>query len=211
MTQTPQDKLPDEDVKRIRDRLDELSVDPYAVLGCPRIGIDEEANQHVRDLYEQFPDRFYVEIAREPEGTNERRALLLSEVLERFHGQYVPDLAKRPEGLGGVVGIAAPECSFRGKVVAGLSLLPDDMVDQAFQDMTSAQMLAYADSLERCAREAIQQANDPKDREAMERALSGETSSDEAAHHIREYWWINRACRWLRFWGNEGFSMWAWY
>lgn len=194
-----------------RDRLDELSVNPFDVLGCPRVGIDVEATEYLRSLYQAHPDRFFRVIVKEPEGTEERRSLLWSEVLEDNHGRHVPDLAKHPDGIGSVVGMAAPECSFRGKMVAYMDIISEDLRSQAFQDMGPAQMLEYADDLERQARQSIEQAANPADKPVMAAALEGQFPAELDDPAIEEYVLVHDACRWLRFWAGKGFSMWAWY
>lgn len=207
---TPRNQLPVDEAERIEARLDEISMSPYEAMGCPRIGIDSEATEYMRSLYGEHPDKFYVVVAREPEGTTEKRSMLWGEVLKEYHGQYVPELAKEPDGMGHVTGVAAPLASYRGKMVSYLSILPDSERDRAFTDMTAKQMLSYADDLESRAREAIGQAVDPADREKMLAALEGK-SQDLTADHLRDYHVIHTACRWLRFWGGKGFDMWAWY
>lgn len=212
LTRVPPEELSPDKARETRERLDEISLSPYEAIGCPRIGIDEEATAYLRSLYQENPHQFYVEIAKEPEGTFERRALLWDEVLRDNHGQYVPDLAKEADGIGAVTGVAAPAVSYRGKLMGYVSVLPDELRDRAYTDMTAKQMLDYADQLERCAEKAISQAVSEGDRAKMKEALVGRiTEQDLRLDHIAEYHTIHTACRWLRFWGNKGFDMWAWY
>lgn len=192
-----------EEERAVRHRLlDELQwLNPFEVMGCPIVGVDEEATQAVRKDFEENEEdyaRAFPGVARED---------LWGLVLARAHGSYMVELAKEPDGLGYVTGIAAPAYSYRGKMVACLDILPPDVAEQAYEDMTSEQMLEYADTLTRWAEEAIQQAAEPADAELMRRALNGE---DLTSRPGRDFLVIHTACRWLRFWGSRGFSMWAW-
>jgi hypothetical protein len=192
------------EARAVRHRLlDELQwLSPFEVMGCPIVGVDEEATQLLRKFFEENEEGFakrHPDVARED---------LWRFVLDRARGHYMAELAKEPDGLGGIVGIAAPVHSYRGKMVACLDILPPDVAERAYEDMTSEQMLEYADTLNGWAEEAIQQAADPAEAALMRRHLRGENA--ESDKHMHEFWVVHTACRWLRFWGSRGFSMWCW-
>lgn len=209
----PENESEEARLLRVR-RVDELQWDntsPFAIMGCPVIGVDEVATQFLRKDFDERRE-WYAKTFDVPADE------LWDAVLKRKTGQYVPDLAKEPEGLGAIVGIAAPIFSYRGKAVAGLEFLPPEVADRAFEDMTSEQMLEYADTLTKWAEEAIKQAVDPTEAEWMRITLADEamdlSEPEDLPPNVKavryDFWVVRTACTWLRYWGSRGFSMWAW-
>lgn len=195
----PKTETAEEQTLRIRLLEDLRWVSPWEVLECPRIGVDEEATQMLRKDFDARPEAYETQFPEVP------RDKLWKAVLKHQHGLYVPELAKNRDGLGAITGIAAPPHSYRGAMVTHLEILPPEVSVQAYEDMTPEQMLKYADELQACAERAIQQATDPDLADLMRRTLN-----EELEDGVHDFWVVRTACRWLRFWGSRGFSMWAW-
>lgn len=194
--------------------LDEISLSPFEAIGCPMIGRDEVATAWLRNKYVEKPEMFVEYL--EPTGTNTRR-LTWPEAFEKSKGQYVAELANDQEGLGSVTGLLAEETSFRGKLVGYCQdIIGDKLSSEAYTDMSSERMMSYADDIENAAKRSANKLPEEYKQTALG-ILSGELlhseRGDEYAddHFMLNYVTIFMACKWLRYWGNKGFSMWAWY
>lgn len=220
------DKLILMELEEVRDRLEDeenaLEISPCAVLGCPRVGFDQEATDFVTQAYSEFE---------QPESLEAYPTL--ESWLKANHGKYVPELAKNSDGFGKVTGIASGPESFRGKVVGyAMDLVGDNLAERAYQDMDPDEMAVYADALEAKVN-AWEQENEKEIEYFTEEGPTGETQfqKDRVANFPKKsqqewgaaldrrqevYGLVNLAgnCRdavtWLRFWAKHGFSMHAW-
>jgi hypothetical protein len=190
-----------DELVRVRAAKDKVTLSHYAVLDCPRIGIDPEATEWARQFYSDV-------FARRP------NAPTLEAFLAEEHGKYVPDLAKNPEGLGKVTGIGAGPESFRGKIIGYAdAVIGEQLAHRAYQDMDPDEMEDYADELE-AAVEGWRNENEEKINRYMD--LIGRLETDHKADSdVGEALDIcddvANAVTWLRFWAGHGFSMHAWY
>lgn len=185
-------------------RLDEISESAYAVIGSPRVGIDEEATRWFKEkIYEPNYERAKEEQARvvKTENTWDRRNVEFiahwlrpfEEVLKDSTGNWVPDLAKSKEGHATITGMMTSPIDFRGKVIGRLDWLSEHSQNEAYEDHSAEDAILYADRLEEELNEHLKAKPD---------ALKDEESD---ARYVRD------AVSWLRFWGKNGFGFHAWY
>jgi hypothetical protein len=170
--------------------LEGLGVTVGEVLGAPRIGHDERADEWFRkEVYEGHRERI---ASMPPEHLDEEYAAHwsrpLEELLKENEGKYVLELAEERGGEARVSGMLASSVDFRGKIVARCPLISRELQERAYEDQSPEQMLEYARELEE---------------EIEGRDFRGEEA--EWASALRD------GIAWLRFWGERGFGFWAWY
>jgi hypothetical protein len=128
---------------------EEISMSCYEAVGAPQVGIDEEATEWYRkNNYE--PAQADAK-AGKLEGRPEMRDFWLQpfeKCLEEHKGQYVMELAEQQGGEAAVTGIAVQSIDFRGKVMRYIEGLDEDLVNEAWEDHTAEECLAYAKKLE---------------------------------------------------------------
>ena len=219
------DKLVLSELKEALDRLEdeenELEISPYAVLGCLRVGVDQEATDYLSEQYKLLA---------------EQRAFFatyptVESFLKANHGKYVADLAKNREGLGRITGLLTGAESFRGKVIGyAEEIIGNGLAEQAYKDMDPDEMESYADDIEEAVKNWEQENEEdikyftvesPTNETQFERDRRNEEKSaygpeiDQRRHKIEELVALAEDCRgaviWLRFWAKHGFSMHAWY
>jgi len=182
---------------RLEDELDRHEVNPMAILEAPRVGIDPEATEYLREEHA----RYFCEGEQSWE-----------DCLAENHGKYVPALAKKTAGLGAVTGIATSSTSFRGKVIGyAQEIIGVRLAEQAYTDMEPDAMLDYADELEDAVRGW---AEEEGTQVQTWLALDNETLRKEPAdvpHQVWDAWYVLRGAEWLRFWAEHDFSLRAWY
>lgn len=182
---------------RLEDELDLLEVNPMEILEAPRVGIDPEATEYLREEHTQY--------FREGEQSWE-------DCLAENHGKYVVELAKTPAGLGAVTGIAASSVSFRGKVVAhAQDVIGERLAERAFTDMEPDAMLDYADELEAAVADWVGEQPTLAAWLKMTRAELQELEHPPISPLFWEAWNVLRGAEWLRFWANREFSVHAWF
>lgn len=182
---------------------DRITISPYAVLECPRVGIDEEATKWAREFY-----AWLQEGGRLTEEETEE-AFLTAE-----HGKYVPELAKNREGIGKIIGIASGPESFRGKVIGyAADIIGQELAQKAYEDMDPDEMQDYANALE-AGVAGWREDNEAEIEDYL--SLSGNPDTKDKAN--RDIGYALATCEavlsavvWLRFWAKHGFSMQAWY
>lgn len=193
----------EEKLARLEDVENDLEISPYAVLGCPRVGIDDDATKYVVDMYN------------DPDGHRVRDVYPTLEIaLAKMHGKYIAELAKNTEGIGRITGMLTGPESFRGKIVAyARDIIGDNLADRAYQDMDPDDMEDYADALA----EAVESwRNDNEEKINLYMDLIGRLETDHSAdpdvgQAIDTCHDIGHAVTWLRFWAKHEFSMHAWY
>lgn len=212
----------EETLSRLEDEENALEISPCAVLGCPRVGFDQEATDFVTKAYGEF--EFPETLEAYP---------TLESWLKANHGKYVPELSKNPGGFGKARGVAAGPESFRGKIVGyAMDIVGDSLAERAYQDMDPDEMAVYADAIEERVNE-WEQENEKEIEYFTKEGPTGETQfqKDRVANFPKKsqqewgaaldrrqevYGLVNLAgnCRdavtWLRFWAKHGFSMHAW-
>ena len=178
--------------------LEQVSVSPYAVIGAPRVGIDETATRWFR-MNVFTPAQ--VQVAEEQQkpkapttgAWDDRNQAFIDywarpfeQVLAHERGKYVVELATEQAGVAAITGMLCGSLDFRGKVVASAECLSDDLTNEAFDDHTAEQAIDYADRLDD-ALIAVR---------------------DEQLEELPD---LRAAVRWLRYWGERGFGFSAWY
>ena len=189
---------------RLAKELEEVSVSAFEVIGCPRVGIDEEAttwwdeNVYAPSIEKAKKIRAESPYAGPPESEwrEHQRATdkeyakywlddsTRADCLEKAKGRYVTNLAKVSKGKASVSGIMCSDLDFRGKMMRYVEGLDDDLVNEAWEDHTADECVDYANRLE----------------EAKKDIRGGD--------NLRT---LESAIKWLRFWGNRGFGYSAWY
>jgi hypothetical protein len=193
-----------ETLDRLEDKENELEINPFAVLDCPRVGIDPEATAYVVKQYSEYGRPEFLE-----------RYPTLESWLKANHGKYVPELAKNKDGLGKITGIVTGPESFRGKVIGyAEKIIGQKLAEQAYQDMDPEEMESYANALE----QKVQDWRDENET-AIDYYMDkiggcvndGPYEDPEMRDLLDSTWDCENAVTWLRFWAKHGFSMHAWY
>lgn len=207
-----------ETLHRLENEENALEISPCAVLGCPRVGTDQEATDFVTEQYNKIERPEFFEAYP-----------TLESWLKANHGKYVADLAKNREGFGRITGMLTGPESFRGKVIGyAQEIIGNRLAEQAYEDMDPDEMESYADALE----EAVKNWEQENEKEITYYTVAGPTN--ETQYQIDKTWgraiepkftarWreveelvesaedCRAAVTWLRFWAKHGFSMHAWY
>lgn len=170
-------------------------ITPMQTMGCPRIGIDNEATEWAENYYKEIQEK---------KGTNELNQDRLEQFfaeyptvedyIEKQQGCYVAELAKNKDGLGSITGIAVGPESFRGKVLRYIEWLPEELVDEAYDDHEPNDLEEYGNRLLAAAR----------DKEIQLEGVTEEGLKEEIET-------VKAAGSWCVFWGENGHGMHAWY
>lgn len=162
-----------------------ISVHAFDVIGAPRLGHDEKAdNWFFENVYKPNHEEA---ISRDGSGLTGWAALWskpFDAIVEKYKGQYILEAAEEEGGCAAVSGMLCSAADFRGKMLRFCEGLPSELVDESYEDHTGEQSLEYADRLER----AIALVEDEEGRGTVRDAVA-----------------------WLRFWGSKGFGYNAWY
>ena len=141
-------------------------------------------------------------------------------------------------------GFFAPPLAFRGKIIAFSEILPEELRDEAYKDMTPQEMLDYADRLEGWAegyeannKELLQKYKenedkikayysdtehsfllDEEDKEKLKEEMLNKYGKalidfieELGQEKFYDYYYLRQAIAWLRFWGEKGHGLHAWY
>ncbi len=114
----------------------EVAITPHDSLGTPRIGMDREADEWLHQTWQTYQ----ADISKLGEESEWR--LPYDELLARWHGNYVSDLSDYE--LSTVVGMVAPDTSFRGKCIGSSESLSEDLSGEAYIDHAPEEMVDYA-------------------------------------------------------------------
>jgi hypothetical protein len=204
---------------------------PLEVIGARRLWADEpETVEAFRRVYDSHQEAIATNGARNDRYA-EHWARPFDELVRANEGSVLVDtippenMSVIARNLGNPFAAMAGYESFRGKRVQYCELLPDSVQEEASADHEPDEMLAYADRLEQYMDPAIleQYAAAAKRLEEItapgffEKPTAGnEKEYERLSEELEEvsYWdhrTIRDAAAWLRFWGNHGFAMWAWY
>jgi len=162
-----------------------LQILPYAVLDCPRVGIDNEATAYATGSYEM-------------DNVDETFRMLfptLESYLAYTDGQYIPNIVRNVEALKLITPGGTLTTESLTELRAALlryseHIIGERLAAQAYRDMDPEEMLDYADALEAKITTRVGMAGEP---------------DDHPARVCRE------ALTWLRFWAGHGFSLHAWF
>jgi hypothetical protein len=194
----------------VEKQLNEVSVSPFEIIGCPRIGVDAEATEWFREhIYKdnvaRIPEQKALPLPPEKPDPNPFTTARyqnvhfvrfwerpFEEIVKDEHGKWVPELAKIKDGHGKVVGIMSSSVDFRGKIVGRSNLIPRGLADEAYVDHDPKEALKYAKKLD----------------EAIAKVELRKNLSDDEKEELP---YLKAAVSWLRFWGERGFGFYAWY
>lgn len=178
---------------------DAVTISPMATMGCPRIGIDEEATTWAKNYYNEIKEGYEAD-ERVDDQLQKRKEQFLDNFpdveayIRENHGKHVPELAKNKEGLGLVTGIAVGPESFRGKVLRFMKWLEPSLVDESYENHEPNELEDYGNRLLRAAEE-------------REQSLNGSGTEED----LDEVGTLKAAAAWCIFWGSNGHAMHAWY
>jgi hypothetical protein len=202
------------------DLLRQWMLSPLEHLGAKRLDLDvPETVEAFRSIYDSYQS-----------STNPHWLRPFEDVAAEHVGSVLvntlPDTTKIAHNLGNPFAVLSGYESFRGKRLQFCEL-PDEVVEQAFQDMDPDAMLAYADTLEQHFNPLIyaeylgryealrdltddgflgRTAKEPTEQPVVEELERTLEESDFYIHRT-----LTEAIQWLRFWAEAGFSMHAWY
>jgi hypothetical protein len=165
---------------------EQVSISCYEVVGAPKIGEDDRATAWFKE-HNYDPANADAK-AGKLDHREEMRDFWLKpfdECLEKYKGKYVMELAEQQGGEAAVTGIAVASIDFRGKMMRYVEGLDEDLVNEAWEDHTAEECLAYAKKLEGVMPSIP---DGPEGKELLQGAID-----------------------WLKFWGSRGFGYWAWY
>lgn len=179
--------------------LDRVGVSPFEIIGCPRIGIDEEATRWFRErLYAPNHDA----ASRNPKPAKGNKLFVahwerpFDEVLKDHYGKWVPTMAEKKEGFAEVGGILTSAVDFRGQVVGGAGeLVGEEPACEAYENHTAEGCLDYARRL----------------RDALGVYVGKHPVAQSAPPIVEAIQDLRSAARWLQYWGRRGFGYEAWY
>jgi len=132
--------------EELLERFYEISVSPEETLGCPRIGIDEEATKY-------FLEKIVSSHREDPDHTPYWDQSD-EDLVKDNYGKFVPDLIEYDKSTFTAFGpfrALAGYFSFRGKVVANSPLLPQTLRNLAYTRMDPERMREYARKIENAA------------------------------------------------------------
>lgn len=164
--------------------LEKISISVYEAIGAPRIGYDEAATAWFKRIYDENHKATFDNLTNKVFWDHWSRPF--DAVLEDHKGEYVVELAEDRGGVAKYSGMFCSSLDFRGKAVAYIENLNQDLYEEAYIDHQDPKdALAYADDLED---ELETKMFDESDEEVLESAIA-----------------------WLRFWGSRGFGFSVWY
>lgn len=160
-----------DELEALKQKVRDVSIDPYETLGVPRIGIDAAATNY---LIEKIIPSHREAIADRKKRMAAGEDCYLDEEYERFwtrpdkeitedpvlHGSYLPEAIEYGKSTVTAYGpfrAISGYFSFRGKVIGGSPLLNDELREEAYHDMNPEQMLNYAARLEKCGIKTFRQ------------------------------------------------------
>ena len=166
---------------------EKVSISCYEVVGAPKIGEDDRATAFFKE--HNYDPAHADAKAGKLDHREEMRDFWLQpfeECLEKHKGKYVMELAEQQGGEASVTGmVMVTSIDFRGKMMRYVTGLDEELVNEAWEDHTAEECLAYVKKLE----EALPTIPDgPEGKELLQGAID-----------------------WLKFWGERGFGYWAWY
>lgn len=175
----------------LKDRLDAISSFVPDVLKAPRIGVDPEANEYLRQIYEQ-----------------ENREESFESWLESEHGKPVWELAEGCDGIPRYSNAGLYEhvnfTSFRANFLKDcVDIIGEDLLEQAFEMMNAQELCKYGDAL-------AAKANTYADKKGIDLAsIDWERRDDDPIIWNLDV--VLCASIYCLFWGRHGIFMHAWY
>jgi len=196
-----------EEVDLIQKKIKECYISVGETLGAPRVGIDAEATEWLREKWEDIS----LVLDSESNITSQYRNFWgrdFEDILDDETGKYILELVES-EGIGTVTGVGVNSASFRGGVVTshcrgivGKALAkrastdhedPEDLIDLGEELYAAAEEFAEEYGLE-WVRDLREQDND---------TIVKETKNEDVWRLLLCY----DAAKWCKFWGGKGHGM----
>lgn len=199
------DNISGEEEKQIEARLDQISTSVYEVLGAPRVGDNETTRAW-------FREHTYEPAQKEVEAEKTRRSFPHTRFIAHWDrpfetllaenaGKYILELAPDQEDIAAVSGMLTSNLDFRGKIIGRSPVLSEDLQNQAYEDHTAEEAVAYAESL--AERLEVYKTEICPDWETAQFGNGGPIRDAIAD--------VENAIKWLSYWGSRGFGFHAWY
>lgn len=177
---------------QVKARFNEISEAPFEVLGAPRVGFDESANEWLQ----------------KKSGTNKNTASF-EKLCKRMHGYYVLDLLPECDGFpvyshhGLYEGV--DRYSFRAKFLEDtLDIIGEAMYERAFSIMLAEELGAYAKELYEKA-SAYARSQNVSHVERMRDCEEEENTPTRKAHILFS------AAKWCLYWAKLGHGLEPYY
>jgi hypothetical protein len=123
-------------LQNINKELEEISLNPYETIGCPKVSESDVTRQY-------FIDNIYQYVSKEGKS--------IEDVLELNKDMYIVELSPEINNFpSGTASFVTSKLDFRGQIIGRSDLIDDELREEAYEDHTSEQMLEYADKLEIC-------------------------------------------------------------
>jgi len=163
----------------------EREISPLETIECPRLDPDDNVTvRHFLKIVESHRSNIH---SRGDKDTDYAKHWLRpsDEIIKDHAGDFLVDLIpeKHSAGVASVNGMMTSPIDFRGKVIARMEGLPENLKEDAFADMDPDAMWIYADAIEEHV----------------------ENVPEEDQPYLKD------AIRWLRFWSDKGHGINAWY
>jgi len=174
------------ELTRLEKRIDEISIKAFEIIGAPKIGENESANNYFRErIYRPNREQAIKRLKRDPSDQWAKHwSRSLREVMDDHLGKYISDLATDNRGFSMYSGMLCSSIDFRGKMVCCIDDLSDELKNEGYEDHEDPiHALEYSKKLKEAAPLLAGQ-----DRRVVESAVS-----------------------WMDFWGNRGYGFYAWY
>jgi len=166
----------------IHRRLDKDTILPCEAVQAPKVKDREGWQAKLAETLEEHKRRG-VESGG---GDNHWQEVSLEEFLKQNAEKFDCDACPAKSEI---FGIFCRPCEFRGKIIGHMDFL-DSMADEAYEDKSSQEMLDYARRLEEKRKEVI---------------AAGKLTPDS-----EDDGYLLAAIRWLKRWGELGYSLFAW-
>ncbi len=130
----------------LKAELDSITVSAPETLGAPRVGIDANATEWFRGVYErnhkEVVEATPEERKRGNQGFYEFWSKPFEECLEAEKGKFVIDLTDYK--LSTVTGMVGPPTSFRGKCIGYAECISEELQGEAYEDHDPDEMIDYS-------------------------------------------------------------------
>ena len=157
-------------------------IQTYETIRAPRVGRDKEADEWIRDKYN--------ELQKKPP---------LEQFLKDHDGYYVIELAKEQDGVPVYIAMGQDENVFRGQFLQDcIDLIGEDLVNEAWETKLADEALNYGNRLMTVA-DNLAKENKLEDLKTQRLPPDTDEDSIESKLHI-----VFSLAKWLIFYGKNG-------
>lgn len=170
------------DREALRPKLEDVSIEVWDVIGCPRVGRDEEADRWLEDQWRQIQNLSEGDPV--PPHLKAYCGRPFDQVLSEHANHPIIGLAKDQKGFSPVRQVMLGPLDYPGQIIGACKHLPDSLRREAYESHGASDCVEFAGRLEQAA-------------------------TDIEEDEVR--WMIEAAAEWLRYWGGRGFGFMAWF